>query len=777
MSIRKTNPTGVASPPSSPSKRDSKRARVVFISDDDGDSNNKNKNKNTNEEDDYNGNNPIRQFSPPRMPGLTESSSGSNDEPPPSQLDQDDEFTGLESSLPQLTDYEAINREEDNGFRRSSIYVDAFNLALDTVLEEEAYLFDEQEHEVFGKYRGLDYEAQYLYVRLFLRKTNAWFRVGKLGYFYDIKNMPTACAALQSQDISFAQNESEITTIDEAASMLTVEELKTITKEAKVAGGNKTQLIAALRRSCANQGSLNIQGQLRIIHNSNNGSNNNSTTGQSRYGTIRTKAVIDKMLGITGPCIRLVESVTTLFSRVHLVFYRSTEWTEKSLTTLILARIMKRNFPSYFVCRTSNIFPTREALIDFERAIKLQSEVDNILENGVPTKDDLLKIVEIMESIYGRWERYCEDGKNKDDFEEIYLRRFSAGWVYTRIVHKGVYAISRHKDYERERMILLALLSQRLYHPSRRGAWYQRLALIEEHYFHDASSANSKRLWLRTALNTCEKGLEDPDTHVIYHYDLQKRITKLEKKLNIPMRLQHIWVWTLKKPTTRSISGQRIQNDDGSPPKPGQKTVWKLESGEEGSVEEMCLERYRSEGWKGFHCEGGIIKTIFAYLMYDILFLPLPNIFQTEFQTCPLDLHTDSFYVCRMSEINHRLMEISNGEGARIVKEVWKKEVERQTCVIGLDWKFEINEICEVVECLGGETLSVICKVLCQEYQQRSSGMPDLFLWDYDKKKAKFAEVKSENDRLSDTQRVWIDVLTGAGVETELCHAVNGVKG
>ncbi|KAK6358549.1 hypothetical protein TWF730_007878 [Orbilia blumenaviensis] len=754
MSIRKTNPTGVASPPSSPSKRDSKRARL-FSTDYTAPEENVNN-------DDNNSALHNSRFSPPRMPGLTESS-GSNDEPPPSQLDQDDEFTGLESSLPQLTDYEAITREESSGPRRSSIYVDAFNLALDTVLEEEGYLFDEGEHEFFERYRALDYEAQYLYIRLFLRKTSAWFRVGKLGYFYDIKDMPTACATLQSQDVAFAQDESEITSIDEAASMLTLEELKTITKEAKVNGGNKTQLIAALRRSCANQGSLNIQGQLRI--------NNN---GQTRYGTIRAKAVIDKMLAITGPCIRLTEAVATLFSRVHLVFYRSTEWTEKSLTTLILARIMKRNFPSYFVCRTSNIFPTREALLDFEHAIKLQSEVDDILENGVPTKDDLLKIVGIMESIYGRWEQYCEDGKTKDDLEEIYLRRFSAGWVYTRIVHKGVYAISRHKDYERERTILLALLSQKLYHPSRRGAWYQRLALIEEHYFHDASSSNSKRLWLRTALNTCERGLEDPDTHVIYHYDLQKRITKLEKKLNIAMRLQHIWVWTLRKPTTRTIIGQRVQNDDGSPPKPGQKTVWKLDSGEEGSVEEMCLERYRSEGWKGFHCEGGIIKTIFAYLMYDILFLPLPNIFQTEFQTCPLDLHTDSFYVCRMSEINHRLMEISNGEAARIVREVWKKEVERQTCVIGLDWGFEINEVCEIVECLGGETLSVICKVLCQEYQQRSSGMPDLFLWDYGKKKAKFAEVKSENDRLSDTQRVWIDVLTGAGVETELCHAVNG---
>ncbi|KAK6340669.1 hypothetical protein TWF696_008994 [Orbilia brochopaga] len=749
MSVRKANPTGVASPPASPSKRETKRARVFHVENVDNDV----------------ADGPASPFIPP-IPALNRTTeSSSNDEPPPSSFVEDDDFNGLESSLPQLADDEVLKQEESSGPRRSSIYVDAFNIALDTVLEDESYLFDDSEHEIFQKYRDLDYEAKYLYIRLFLRKTNAWFRVGKLGYFYDIKDMPTACATLQSAKIGFAQDDSEITSLDDAANLLTIDELKTITKEAKVAGGNKTQLIAALRRSCTNQGSLDIKGQLRITVNS-----------DSKYGSIRSKEVIDKMLAITGPCIRLTEPVSTLFNRVHLVFYRSTEWTEKSLTTLILARMMKRNFPSYFVCRTANIFPTRDALVDFEHALKLQSEVDNILENGVPTKDDLLRVVEIMESVYSRWERLCEEEKQKTDIEEIYLRRFSAAWVYTRIVHKGVYAISRHKDYERERTILQALLSQRLFHPSRRGVWYQRLALIEEHYFHDQTSATSKRTWLRTALSTCEKGLQDPDTHIIYHYDLQKRITKLEKKLNIAMREQHVWVWTLRKPSTRSITGHRIHNEDGSTPKPGQKTVWKLNFGEEGSVEEMCLEKYRSEGWKGFHSEGGIIKTIFAYLMFDILFLPLPNIFQTEFQTCPLDLHTDSFYICRMSEINHRLVEISNGEGPRIVMEVWKREVERQTCVIGLDWNFEVTEVCEIIECLGGEALSVICKVLCQEYQQRSSGMPDLFLWNHSQKKAKFAEVKSENDRLSDNQRVWIDVLTGAGVETELCLAIDGAK-
>jgi Fanconi-associated nuclease 1 len=47
---------------------------------------------------------------------------------------------------------------------RSSIYVDAFNLALETVLKDEAHLFDEVEIEVFSRWKALDYDTQYLSV-------------------------------------------------------------------------------------------------------------------------------------------------------------------------------------------------------------------------------------------------------------------------------------------------------------------------------------------------------------------------------------------------------------------------------------------------------------------------------------------------------------------------------------------------------------------------------------------------------------------------------------
>ena len=92
------------------------------------------------------------------------------------------------------------------------------------------------------------------------------------------------------------------------------------------------------------------------------------------------------------------------------------------------------------------------------------------------------------------------------------------------------------------------------------------------------------------------------------------------------------------------------------------------------------------------------IHSQFAYLFYDILFLYIPNVFQTQFQTCPLDLHTDAFYPSRASEINKRLVEIGNGSAAELIQKVDRQHREAATCVVGLDWSFELRDLSEIIE-------------------------------------------------------------------------------
>ncbi|PYH87893.1 hypothetical protein BO71DRAFT_381801 [Aspergillus ellipticus CBS 707.79] len=747
--------------------------------------------------------------------------------------DDDDEApsnsqTDLESSLPaikaddraieeyessQVTDQDEPDlrqRLQDGKWRkgRSSIYVDAFNLALETVLEEEAHLFDEAEMEVFRQWRDLDYEAQYLYVRLFLRKTSAWHRINRLGYSSDIADMPRVVAELRrardlpvstpadgnSADVDtfpvdalpilglggefrFAEEMDQVTTLEEASSLLLLEELKTLAKEAKVQGKSKKELIAALRLSSQKQAGFNW---------------NNKTNGN------RDDHFIQKILDYTGDCIRLASGPRALFERVHLVFYRSTEWTEKSLTTIILAKISRRNFPEFVVCRSNSIFSSREMLLEFESALRTQFEIDSILEfSGTPTVELLAQIKDIAYRVYPRWRALLHQEQRKEETiyecgEGAYLRRFSPAWVYTRIIHKGLHPLGRFKEYQEEHRLLSELLDQRLFHAARRGAWYQRKALLEEHYMWALQPSEGrnedaqKKHWRRIALRTCETGLEDPNCHLIYHHDLQKRITKLEKALKVVKREQHDFGHVmLAKPYERAIKGIQIERDEPEPEpaentsRRGRPTVWVDETeGGECRVENMCLNWYKDQGWKGYHSEGGIVKTLFSYLFYDILFTYVPNVFQTPFQTCPLDLHTDAFYPTRASEINHRLVEITNGDAERIIREVHARESPKQTCAIGLDWSFELEDLVEIVRCFRGEALAAVCKVLAQEYQQRGGGVPDLMLWREAEKEGQgevmFAEVKSENDRLSDTQRLWIHILAAAGVRVELCNAVAG---
>lgn len=598
-----------------------------------------------------------------------------------------------------------------------------------------------------------------------------------------------------------------IDTLEEASSLLKLDELKAIAKEAKIQGRNKSELLKALRKTSQAQSGLgwgalkrseteeSVISEKGFLPDEENLEEKENLDGAN---VNRDFHYVRKILASTGPCIRLSAPALKLFERVHLVFYRSTEWTEKSLTTIILARISRRNFPEYIVSRSTNIFSSRSDLLEFEASVRTQFSIDFILEfNGTVRKDGLQKVKDVFEEVYPRWRVILKEEQRKEDRiyesgEGAYLRRFSPAWVYTRIVHKGTYVLGRFKEHEREHRMLTELLDQRLFHAARRGAWYQRKALLEEHYMwafepdEGRSEDAQKKHWKRIALQTCEDGLQDRECHLIYHHDLQKRVIKLEKALKMVKREQHDFGHVrLVKPVERFVEGIRVEKehtpsrngtrrDSDAGPRRGGKTIWvdEREGGGECSVEAMCLSWYRDQGWKGYHSEGGIVRTLFGYLFYDVLFTYIPNVFQTPYQTCPLDLHTDAFYPSRASEINHRLVEIANGDASRLLQEVYDREHEKQTCVVGIDWSYDLDDLLEIVKCFQGEALATICKVMAQEYQQRGGGIPDLFLWHPDNGEVMFSEVKSENDRLSDTQRLWIHVLTGAGIKVELCNAV-----
>jgi Fanconi-associated nuclease 1 len=107
----------------------------------------------------------------------SEEDEGSGDEPslPQRPTELESALLAVKTDKEAIQEYEAMRASGDipDELRsriqqrswtkgKSSIYVDAFNLALDTVLEDEGHLFDEKEMEVFSQWRSLEYEAQYL---------------------------------------------------------------------------------------------------------------------------------------------------------------------------------------------------------------------------------------------------------------------------------------------------------------------------------------------------------------------------------------------------------------------------------------------------------------------------------------------------------------------------------------------------------------------------------------------------------------------------------------
>lgn len=92
------------------------------------------------------------------------------------------------------------------------------------------------------------------------------------------------------------------------------------------------------------------------------------------------------------------------------------------------------------------------------------------------------------------------------------------------------------------------------------------------------------------------------------------------------------------------------------------------------TVEQLILEYYAlsaNGAWRGVHCESGIWTTLFTLLLWDELFLPVPDVFRTPFQQGPLDLDTDAFLPARGGAIEAKLARLRAGQAQEILQSSW----------------------------------------------------------------------------------------------------------
>ncbi|KAG5644053.1 hypothetical protein DXG03_009205 [Asterophora parasitica] len=437
------------------------------------------------------------------------------------------------------------------------------------------------------------------------------------------------------------------------------------------------------------------------------------------------------------------------------------------------------------------------------------------------------KVMEVFDKVvFPKWKRLLEQKqwlvalKQEQDLKPRTpgLERFEPGFVYTRMFSKAMRALATLKLYKQEAEALDALLDQPFWRRGKRAKWYERRGLIQMTYLcreEYLETGKTKADVLYHAMEGVRQALEDEDTGIVFRPMLVRRLQRLEKQLKIPEPDRVKCEGELREATAVEFSAERLTETsramkvDGngrvkgpngakdvrnyfSPavPKPGAankenkptaktsldwkstgKSVWRGLCGGEVNVETRALQHYELMGFKGFHSETRILTTIFALLFWDIIFADVPGAFETPYQTAPLDIGEDSFYRARKDAIDARLEELKQeGRAKEIAGNNDLLHREKNTWCVGVRWDICTREdLLEIIECLGGESLSIICRLFCDDYAGRSSGVPDLIVWNAEQRVCKFVEVKGPGDRAQENQRLWFDSLKGAGAIIELC--------
>lgn len=640
---------------------------------------------------------------------------------------------------------------------RQPYYLRNFLLVLQAVLENEddRMLFDDEDFRSINAFQQLSVAGQKLYVRLFQRKLN-WIKVNKLDYSEIGSDLVPIIEELVRG--YFLQSESELEDVSEALDLLSAPELKILAKAFHLENANaqKQQLI---------QGFLKLAKQRSVF-------------SFSKKQPSTAAVILKRAKELIGPCVRICRSPRAVFSRLLMLFSLSDSTEEEDaayggqnqLFTVLMVNMGRLAFPNYVVNRKTKIFQNREDLIRYEVSRHMLNDI-------------------MVAMVNGHWEEaYQLYRTSKETWEELkhstslgcheklplYLRCYTVGWVYTRIMSRGVEILQRLRMYEEAVEELRNLLSQNVYCLDSRGRWWDRLALNLHQHLKQTEKA----------IDCIKKGLSDPAVRTGHQLSLYQRALRMRdspscKKFH--SLLQNLPEITVKDVKHVTIKGKLF-------PQMGMgKSVFLIEDAgvEEGceesssavlcSVEELALAHYRQQGFdQGIHGEGSTFATLYGLLMWDVIFMAgIPDVFRNAYQAFPLDLYTDTFYENRRAAIEERLkllQEASPEVLQQLVADVWSSQEGRAAALICWERFSSLQQAQNLVCCLGGPFLSGVCGRLAKDLRHCRGGLPDLVVWSSQNNSCKLVEVKGPSDRLSFKQMIWLDELSKLGADVEVCH-------
>lgn len=376
-----------------------------------------------------------------------------------------------------------------------------------------------------------------------------------------------------------------------------------------------------------------------------------------------------------------------------------------------------------------------------------------------------------------------------------YLRKFSANSIYCKIM--SIYAsevLQKMKQYKKANELFEFLLyKQELYLLDSRHHWYERLAINYETHLKEPD----------TAMDTLKKGLEDKvnvrKAGRLSLYQRAVKMTQTKRYSKYGSQIEKLSIlcendkYNISEAPIRTIEANILEQII-----PGRKTIFMQENSIRStasqtssesqatsnvdicSVEQIALTYYmKNDGYThGKHAETSSIMTIFGLIFWDILFKnQVSNVFVDKFQTAPLDLNTDYFYMNRKESIDTRVNELKTNNIDYIINLVeinWQQYLGTECSLVNWNLFEDFEELKGLLMCFSNENLASLCGYIAQNYRYCRSGGPDLIIWSIMNKQVIFVEVKGPGDKLSYKQIVWLDFLMRSSIKCEVCY-VKGV--
>lgn len=634
--------------------------------------------------------------------------------------------------------------ESVGGVAKSPYYLDNLVLIINSVKDSEDWnLFSQQEQDMFFEFLEADEKCQKLLARLLQRK-HMWRRTSKIGYPDIARDISPVLLALR--DKGYIEDATSLKDLDVALRLLSPYELKTLAQvfKLKTGGQGKGSLADSLLDHCNKQQPV-------------------------LFGSTQTslqQLVLKRALDILGPAWRLCDEPRDAWRRLLRLFSLGTPWDmdeageTPQVYGLQLVAAGRMVFPEYQVTRTHAIFSSRLDLVRYEASRILETElIQATTEKKWDKAKQLFYDIEKLAKSTDALER-----QERDQLLAPFLRHFSMCGVYTRCRCLGVDVLQRLKEHRHAIKVLQDLLGQKLYCQSRRGHWWDRLALNLEVHLGKPNEA----------LKVLHEALDDPSISPAARHALVTRANRLAARM--PKGVSPTLESLLKLEQWDAHPQVEIEGQLAERIVPGRTNVFAVRNGttmEVIRVEEVALRHYSMQGYpKGVHGEGSTFHALFGLLCWDVIYVSgVPDAFRSAYQALPLDLHSDCFFANREEHFLKAFKAISEST----IQDLEQKVATAYNAHCGksslVQWdRFSCTDIQEIVRCLGPTVLSRVCELLARQFRHRRSGLPDLLVWNPEVNTAKAAEVKGPGDTLSPKQVVWLRELLALGVDCEVCR-------